>query len=119
MLNLLLRLCDKMSQVQHKFSTHHYFNVCWLSFTNHFPSQLQYMMSVFSLYLIIRVIRLTELPRSRLSRIIDALLRLLDATHICKPTVNVSTTFLSVVIKNVTLTAVHCTKRDTYCSTLH
>ena len=26
---------------------HHYFNICWLSFTNHFLNQLQYLIITF------------------------------------------------------------------------
>ena len=43
---LLLRFCEKISPVRHKFSTHHYFNISFSSFTIHFPSQLLYYLYI-------------------------------------------------------------------------
>ena len=47
-MSLLLNPCTKIKKVQNKFSIHHYFNACWLSFANNFLDQLQDFTITFS-----------------------------------------------------------------------
>jgi len=42
-----LKFCYTIMYVRNKFSQHYFFSICWLSFTNHFLNQLQYLMITF------------------------------------------------------------------------
>jgi len=60
-----------------------YFNICWLPFTIHFLSQLQYLMIKFSCMFDCPKNLITELLRSQLFRLIDALMYYLAVAFPC------------------------------------